>query len=169
MHDILTWLWGRLPIKGRMRTAIVWWLSPKFVVGVSGLILDDTGHILLLKHTYRQSKPWGLPGGGLKPGESLEECLLREVREETGMKVEIVHMLSGATHPDRRLVDMIFSCRLLPGESLEKFRPNAEVAEASWFDPNDLPPAIPKGQQKLIMVALKQADEREHGAYPESE
>ena len=37
MQDVLTWLWGRLPIKGRLRSAIVWWLSPKYVVGVSGL------------------------------------------------------------------------------------------------------------------------------------
>jgi ADP-ribose pyrophosphatase YjhB (NUDIX family) len=142
-----------------MRTAIVWWLSPKFVVGVSGLIRDDAGHLLLLKHTYRQNKPWGLPGGGLKPGESLEECLHREVHEETGMKVEILHMLSGAAHPDRRLVDTIFSCRLLPGENLDKFRPNAEVAEARWFDPDNLPPDISKGQRLLIGIALEQAEE----------
>jgi len=152
-----------------MRTAIIWWLSPKFVVGVSGLIRDDSERILLLKHTYRQNKPWGLPGGGLKPGESLEECLLREVREETGMRVEIEHMLSGAAHPGRRLVDVIFSCRLLPGESLEKFRPNAEVAEACWFDPEALPPAIPQGQQRLIRIAIEQAEERDRAVAPERE
>jgi ADP-ribose pyrophosphatase YjhB (NUDIX family) len=159
MQDTLTWLWGRLPVKGRLRSAIVWWLSPKYVVGVSGLIRDDQGRILLLRHTYRRDKPWGLPGGGLKPGESLEECLLREVREETGMNVEIVHMLSGAAHPDRRLVDMIFSCRLLPGESLAAFRPNAEIAEARWFERDDLPAAISRGQRTLIAVALAQAEE----------
>jgi 8-oxo-dGTP diphosphatase len=159
MQDALTWLWGRLPIKGRLRSAIVWWLSPKYVVGVSGLIRDDQGRILLLRHTYRRDKPWGLPGGGLKPGESLEECLLREVHEETGMNVEIVHMLSGAAHPDRRLVDMIFSCRLLPGESLATFRPNAEIAEARWFARDELPVAISRGQRTLIAVALAQAEE----------
>src|SRR5689334_14271890 len=109
MHDWLVWLWGKLPIRGRARTAIIWWLSPKFVVGVSALIRDEQGRILLLRHTYRGSNPWGLPGGGLKPGESLERCLLRELGEETGLRVEIVHMLSGAAHPDRRLVDMIYS------------------------------------------------------------
>src|SRR5437762_4188679 len=159
MQDRLTWLWGRLPIKGRLRSAIVWWLSPKYVVGVSGLIRDDQGRILLLKHTYRRDKPWGLPGGGLKPGESLEECLLREVREETGMNVEIVHMLSGAAHRDRRLVEMIFSCRPLPGESLASFKPNAEIAEARWFDRDDLPAATSRGQRMLIAVALAQAEE----------
>lgn len=161
MNGILTWIWARLPIKGRMRSAIVWLLSPKFVVGVSGLVRDDEGRILLLKHTYRGNKPWGLPGGGLRPGESLEECVEREAFEETGMRVEVVAMLSGAAHFDRRLVDMIYSCRLLPGESLDKFKPNAEVAEAHFFHIDDLPPAIASGQQRLIRIALAQAEGRE--------
>jgi 8-oxo-dGTP diphosphatase len=159
MQDKLIWLWARLPIRGRLRTAIVWLLSPKFVVGVTGLVLDDDGRILLLKHTYRGKKPWGLPGGGLKPGESLEECLLREVCEETGMKVEITKYLSGAAHPDRRLVDMIYACRPLPGESLAVFKPNAEIAGARGFHRDELPTSITRGQQMLIDVALSQIEE----------
>ena len=164
MNRLVTWIWARLPVKGRVRSGIVWWLSPKYVVGVSGLVRDGEGRVLLLRHTYRGDKPWGLPGGGLRPGESLEECLQREVLEETGMKVEVVAMLSGAAHYDRRLVDMIFSCRLLPGENVEGFKPNAEVAEARFFHVNELPPGISRGQQRLIMVALAQAEERESKA-----
>ncbi|MGA7730559.1 MAG: NUDIX domain-containing protein [Chloroflexia bacterium] len=161
MNRLVTWIWARLPVKGRVRSGIVWWLSPKYVVGVSGLVRDDEGRVLLLKHTYRGNKPWGLPGGGLRPGESLEECLQREVLEETGMRVEVVAMLSGAAHYDRRLVDMIFSCRLLPGESLERFKPNAEVEEAGFFHVHELPSGISSGQRMLIGVALAQAEERE--------
>lgn len=163
MNGFLTWVWARLPIKGRARTALVWLLSPKFVVGVSGLVRDDDGRVLLLKHTYRGNKPWGLPGGGLRPGESLEECLQRELLEETGMRVEIIAMLSGAAHYDRRLVDMIFSCKPLPGESLDNFKPNPEVSEAHYFDVNELPSGIAKGQQRLIKIALEQAEEHDVG------
>jgi 8-oxo-dGTP diphosphatase len=161
MNRLVTWLWPRLPVRGRVRNGIVWWLSPKYVVGVSGLVRDDEGRVLLLRHTYRGNKPWGLPGGGLRPGESLEECLQREVLEETGLRVEVVAMLSGAAHYDRRLVDMIFSCRLLPGESLEGFKPNAEVEEAGFFHVHELPAGISSGQRMLIGVALGQAEERE--------
>jgi 8-oxo-dGTP diphosphatase len=139
MNKLGTWLWGHLPLKRRMRGRLIWLLSPKFVVGVSGVLLDEQDRILLLRHTYRGDTPWGLPGGGLKAGESLEECLQREFLEETGMRVEAVSMLSGAAHPERRLVDMIFSCRLLPGESLDSFQPNAEVSEARFFAPDELP------------------------------
>ena len=158
MNSFVTWVYARLPLKGRAKSVLVWLLSPKFVVGVSGLVRDDEGRILLLKHTYRGNKPWGLPGGGLQPGESLEECLEREAMEETGMRVEIIAMLSGAAHYDRRLVDMIFSCRPLPGESLEKFRPNAEISEARYFYVDELPAEIPSGQQRLIKIALAQAE-----------
>lgn len=158
MNSFVTWVYARLPLKGRTKSILVWLFSPKFVVGVSGLVRDDQNRILLLKHTYRGNKPWGLPGGGLQPGESLEECLDRELMEETGLKVEIEAMLSGAAHYDRRLVDMIFSCRLLPGESLEKFRPNAEVSEARFFHLSELPPEIASGQKRLIRIALAQAE-----------
>ena len=156
-NRLTTWLWGRLPLGRRVRNAIVWLLSPKFTVGVAGLVRDERGHILLLRHTYRRRAPWGLPGGGLKPGESLEECLQRELREEVGIEIEVECLLSAAAHYDRRLVDMIFACRPAPGENLSAFSPNSEIAEAHFFALDDLPPDISRSQRQLIKVALRQA------------
>ncbi|MEO5951409.1 MAG: hypothetical protein ABIQ44_02980, partial [Chloroflexia bacterium] len=59
---------------------------------------------------------------------------------------------------ERRLVDMIFSCRLLPGESLAKFKPNAEVSEARFFFVDEMPPEIASGQKRLLKIALAQAE-----------
>lgn len=161
MSWFVVWLWKRVPKKGRVRGILVWLFSPKFVVGVSGLVRDAEGRVLLLKHTYRGDSPWGLPGGGLGTGESLEECLQREMLEESGLRVEVLAMLSGAVHYDRRLVDVIFSCRPMPGESLDHFRPNAEIAEARFFDPDALPDGLSPGQRRLVKVALAQARERD--------
>jgi ADP-ribose pyrophosphatase YjhB (NUDIX family) len=157
IKSVLTWLYGKLPLTRRMRTALIWLLSPKFVVGVVGLVCDDEGRVLLLKHTYRRRNPWGLPGGGLTPGESLEECLKREIREETGMEVVVEKMLSAGAHPDRRLVDAIFACKLRPGESLASFRPNTEISEARFFPPDRLPKEVSWGLRQLLDVALRQA------------
>ena len=52
-------------------------------VGVGVIILDDSGRILLEKR--RDNGMWGLPGGGIEPGESIYETALREVEEETGL------------------------------------------------------------------------------------
>jgi ADP-ribose pyrophosphatase YjhB (NUDIX family) len=126
-------------------------------VGVAGLVRDDEGRVLLLRHTYRPGRSWGLPGGGMHPGESLEECLQREMREETGLQIEISSLLSAAAHRDRKLVDMIFLCRLREGETLASFRPSAEVAEARFFSLDNLPEEMSQGQRRLIFVAYGQA------------
>jgi 8-oxo-dGTP diphosphatase len=158
IKSILTRIYGGLPLTRRMRTALIWWLSPKFVVGVVGLVRDEEGHILLLKHTYRRQHPWGLPGGGLRPGETLEDCIEREISEETGMRVEVLRMLSAGAHLDRRLVDAVFECRMLPGQGLKSFRPNAEIAEAHFFPPDALPADASRGLRELIDVAMRQAE-----------
>ena len=156
MNRAVTWLWGRLPLGNSMRSLIIWVLSPKFTVGVVALTRDDEGRILVLKHTYRPDMPWGLPGGGLRAGETLEDCLRREVREEAGIEVEIGNLLSAASHPDRKLVDMIFECRPLPGQTIDNFKPNAEISEARWVTMDDLPKGMSRGQRRLLHVALSQ-------------
>jgi 8-oxo-dGTP diphosphatase len=161
----LTLLWGRLPLPRRARTAIIWLLSPKFTVGVMGLVRDDEGRVLLLKHTYRPGRPWGLPGGGLRLGESLEDCIRREVREEANLRVQVVELLSAAAHYDRQLVDMIFACRPCPGESLDAFRPNAEIAEARFFPLDDLPTDMSRSQRKLVLIAARQSDGDKRARY----
>ncbi len=129
----------------------MWLLSPKYSVGVTGLLLDDEGRVLLLRHTYRGSKPWGLPGGGLQPGETLEECLERELREETGMHVEVGELLWAASHTHRRLVDFIYRCTPLPGQSIKEFRPGAEVVEARYFAADSLPNGVSRRLQGLVV------------------
>jgi ADP-ribose pyrophosphatase YjhB (NUDIX family) len=149
-------LWGQLPLPRKARSTIIWLLNPKFTVGVVGLVHDEEGRILLLKHTYRPGKPWGLPGGGLRPGESLEDCIRREVQEEANMKIQVERLLSGAAHYDRRLVDMIFACHPRPGETLGTFKPNAEIVDARFYRLDELPPDMSKSQRKLILIVARQ-------------
>jgi 8-oxo-dGTP diphosphatase len=133
LDRLITAIWNRLPLNRRLRSALVWLFNAKFTVGVIALVQDEEGRVLLFKHTYRRDKPWGLPGGSLQPGEDLERCLVRELREETGMEIEVDRLLSAAAHPERRRVDMIFACRLADGQGLERFRRSAEVSEARFF------------------------------------
>jgi ADP-ribose pyrophosphatase YjhB (NUDIX family) len=57
--------------------------------GVSGVIVRD-GKVLLVKRGKEPYKGcWSLPGGGVEPGESLRDAVKREVREETGLEVEV--------------------------------------------------------------------------------
>ncbi len=59
------------------------------VVGVGAVIVDD-GRVLLIKRGHAPLKgEWSLPGGAVELGESLEQALVREVREETGLEVVV--------------------------------------------------------------------------------
>ncbi|MDQ3930210.1 MAG: NUDIX domain-containing protein [Chloroflexota bacterium] len=154
MDRLITAIWERLPLNRKLRGSLVWLFNAKFTVGVIALIQDEAGRVLLFKHTYRGNKPWGLPGGSLQPGESLEGCLARELREETGMEIVVDRLLSAAAHPARRRVDTIFSCRLADGNRLERFRPSAEVSEARFFALDELPQGMYAGHERLIARAV---------------
>jgi len=59
------------------------------IVGVGAVILDG-GRVVLVKRRHPPLKgEWSLPGGGVEIGETLEECVVREVREETGLDIEV--------------------------------------------------------------------------------
>lgn len=79
-HDYVRWLLARV---GHVRVILVY----------TAFIPDQQGRVLLQR---RSDFPWwGLPGGVLERGERPEECLVREVREETGRRA-----VGGDLRPD---------------------------------------------------------------------
>ena len=64
-------------------------------IGVRGIIYKN-GKILAVRHKDQNGNPkdfWAIPGGGLDPGESLEDGLRREMEEELGIKAEVGRLL----------------------------------------------------------------------------
>ncbi|MFF0531248.1 NUDIX domain-containing protein [Nocardia amikacinitolerans] len=68
------------------------------VPGGSALIVDQRGAILLQRRS--DSGNWSLPGGTMEIGETLEQCVIRETREETGLDIEITGLLGIYTDPE---------------------------------------------------------------------
>ena len=56
-------------------------------------ILIEEGKILIVKQEVSEQRHWSLPGGALEFGETIEQCLVREVKEETGVDVKVKDML----------------------------------------------------------------------------
>ena len=67
-------------------------LAPKIKVRPTAILIEE-GQILLLEQRVSDRRSWSLPGGTLEVGESIAECLVREMREETGLTVSIDRLL----------------------------------------------------------------------------
>lgn len=68
-------------------------------VGCSAIIFDEQERVLLTQRT--DNGRWCLPGGGMDPGESASEAIIREVWEETGLRVEVSRLVGIYTTPHR--------------------------------------------------------------------
>ena len=117
----------------------------EIMLAVGAVVEDKDGRILLVKHRperggYWQGK-WICPGGKLETGETLEEGARREVREETGLDVEIGRQIPPFERIVREgrkttlhVVYIDFMARVAGGE----FAPSSDVGEGRWVTRGEL-------------------------------
>ncbi len=67
------------------------------VPGGSALVVDNDGSILMQRRS--DSGNWSFPGGVMEIGETLEQCVIRETKEETGLDIELTRLLGIYTDP----------------------------------------------------------------------
>jgi TDG/mug DNA glycosylase family protein len=65
---------------------------------VRALVLDPDGRVLLVRFEFPDKTVWGLPGGGVEPGESVEGAIARELQEEAGFEFELGPEIWTRTH-----------------------------------------------------------------------
>jgi 8-oxo-dGTP diphosphatase len=111
------------------------------LVGVGAVIVHDSRVLLIRRGRDPMKGHWTLPGGVLEVGESLTQGVAREVREETGLEVEVlelVELLDRIHHEDTRVrfhyVIADYLCRLTGGELLAASDADAVrwVERAEW-------------------------------------
>lgn len=76
-------------------------------VGAAGVCTNEAGELLMvLQGEKDEVKKWAIPSGGLEAGETLPECCIREIREETGYETEIMGKLhtKEKEYPEHRIV-----------------------------------------------------------------
>ena len=95
-------------------------LITKDVIEVSAALLFRNGKMLITQRCQEAHLGglWEFPGGKREPGETFEQCLVRELREELGIETTVQSLFEEITHdyPDRRVHLKFFLCRLLAGE-----------------------------------------------------
>ena len=99
-------------------------------VSVAALVTNDLGQILLVKSPWRG---WEYPGGLIEPGETFQEALHREVREESGVEIEITGFVGICKNIERDIVNIDFTARYIGGE----LRTSEESTEVIWASPEE--------------------------------
>jgi ADP-ribose pyrophosphatase YjhB (NUDIX family) len=142
-----------------------------------GAIVRDH-HILLVKHTWFEdgSEYWLLPGGGQVPGESEEECVRRELLEETHLEVRVERLLLDQPARDDVIYERYktYLCTPLSGRAQPGHEPEPEesqayaISEIAWFDLSDettwdtliTPDSLAYAQLQRIRAALGYVTDR---------
>lgn len=131
------------------------------VVGVGGVVVRD-GRVLLI----RRGKPplldrWVVPGGTVELGETLHEALVRELSEETALRVEPVELLTVFDRVDRdeqgvryHFVIVDYLCRWLSGEAVA----GSDAREVAWAGAADLDRYdLPAKAREVVDQGLRRA------------
>lgn len=100
-------------------------MNPTHLVSVAALVTNDKGEILLVKSPLRG---WEYPGGLIEPGETFQQALHREVREESGVEIEITGFVGICKNLERDIVNIDFTARYLSGD----LKTSEESTEVIW-------------------------------------
>jgi ADP-ribose pyrophosphatase YjhB (NUDIX family) len=111
---------------------------------VAAIIRNTEGHVLLQRRS--DNGLWGLPGGSVEIGESVTTAIVREVREETGLAVEVERLVGVYSDPAFQVVrykdgnvvhyiNTLMTCRIVGGT----LQTCDESLELKFFDPARLP------------------------------
>ncbi|HLG89732.1 MAG TPA: NUDIX domain-containing protein [Alphaproteobacteria bacterium] len=120
-------------------------------LGVRGLVLDRDDRIALVLHTYLDD--WYLPGGGVIRGESYDQALARELREEIGLKDFRIERVLGVYHDRVTLKDdhvVVFVVRTPSSAPAIKSADPFEIQDARWFSLDTLPADISPATARRI-------------------
>ena len=122
------------------------------ILCVDGFIVDDDKILLLKRNNYPAINEWWVPGGRVVKNELLCDSIIRKVKEETGLDVEILNQI-GITETifeTKHTVNVCFSLRVKSDNI--NITINSEHSEYKWFKMDSLPININSELYKIIKI-----------------
>ncbi len=137
-------------------------MEKKQITIVTAVIKNENGEFLLAKR-YQPDIPaehdkWEFVGGGINFGETPEQALKREAREEADIDIQIIRLLPKIlTHvwegqkPERQIIILNFECRIIGGKPKAN---DPEISDLRFIDPKDLPKydTLPNVMETVAML-----------------
>lgn len=116
-------------------------LPDRPVIGVGGVLIHEGKALLIRRGKEPLCGRWVVPGGTVEVGETLEEALVREMKEETGLTIEPLGLLTvfDRIHrePERVVYHYVivdYLCRFVAGEA----RAGSDAEALAWARPDEL-------------------------------
>ncbi len=135
--------------------------DPVINVGATILVFNKNNELLL--NLRSDSNNWGIPGGGKELKETLEECAIRELKEETNLEtnhLELVTVLSGKEYyykyPNEDVVDCVIALFQVKNYSGELYINDEESKKLQFFSLDDLPEL--ESRAKAIIEKIKNGE-----------
>jgi 8-oxo-dGTP diphosphatase len=143
--DLLVRAWRAA---GPLQGWLAWRLHARFGVGVTGIVRAPDGRVLLLRHRlWAPDGQWGFPSGFARRGETFQETIVREVREETGLTVRVGRLLE-LRSGYRYRAEVYYEAALVGGVD-GLVLDGREVLEARLFTVDALPAGMPRLHREL--------------------
>lgn len=101
---------------------------PKHHVSVAGVVVDADGRVLVIRR--RDTGEWQIPGGVLEPAEPIDAGLVREVEEETGIRVRPDRLTGVYKNVVREVVSLVYLCMPVGGVA----RTSEESSAVDWVE-----------------------------------
>ena len=147
----------RISLFHRLMIVGIRMVVPRQRIGIVTVLLDEQQRVLLLRHVFHPTHPWGLPGGWLNRNEAPEEAAVREVKEETGLTAVLDDVIQVRREEFPPHIGMAYMGRVLPGT----IKLSNEIIEAAWFAVDELPEPILPFMRDAIHTALKKVDSKQ--------
>ena len=143
------------------------------IVGVGAIIIENENVLIVRRGQPPKMGAWSIPGGGVHLGEDLEEACIREVKEETGLDVEILsegRVLNRITRDEWERIQfhyvlIDFVCRPVGGA----LQAASDISEARWVPLNEVSSLSPmtSGTAEFILESVAALNQSSRWKYRE--
>lgn len=124
----------------------------KRTLGVVAVLLRDN-EVCLVRHSYMPD--WYLPGGGINQNETPYDAVIREIKEECGIKIKDAELMNVYSHFKGGWNNFVICYKSTEFDDIANAKLDPEIAEARFFKISDLPPNIRSTAKRRITEALQ--------------